>query len=77
MNDGLSEEDLARIAKETDWSDLGEIHQTLFCRCGGEWRGHHRIRNINDALVSLPQTGCPKCGKRNDLRKSESDPEAW
>ncbi len=78
MNEGFTEEQLIQAVKETDWSDLGEIHQTLYCRCGGVWRGHHRIKMLTiGVLAFLTQIPCPQCGKHSDIRLSESDREAF
>ena len=68
---------MAEAAKAQDWRALDPVCQTLYCRCGATWRSHHKFVEYKGKLLSLPEEGCLKCGRRSGVIRSSSDPESW
>lgn len=73
-----TEEILAAVAAEQDWRARDPIHMTVYCRCGGVWRSHHKVVIHDDGtMLGVTEYLCPECGKREGVYRASSDPESW
>lgn len=67
----------AELAASVNWSDLGQVFQTLYCRCGMVYRSHHKLVRKNDSFVGVAEKPCPDCGEHTNIRRASSDPESY
>ncbi len=73
-----TEETLAAVVAEQDWRALDPVHMTVYCRCGGVWRSHHKLVTHEDGtMLRVTENPCPGCGKRMGVYRGSSDPELW
>ena len=59
-------------ARSIDWSDWGDVHQTVSCLCGADYRSHAKVTEGGHLVA---QQACPGCGKHDDLWRARADPE--
>ena len=58
-----------------DWSSSDKYPEdTCSCRCGNVYRSHAKYTKEQGLVSRKP---CADCGKDNDLRRVESDPESF
>jgi hypothetical protein len=56
-----------------DWAELEEC--TVYCRCGAVFRAKHRVDY--QQRISEIDRDCPKCGRRDGIRRASLDPERF
>ena len=73
----FSEKVLEEVSAAQDWRALDPVAQTIYCRCGGVWRSHHKATIHKRELAMVVETACPDCGKRGDVRRASGDRESF
>lgn len=59
---------------DVDWTNHDRYAEnTCHCRCGAVFRSHSKF--VMDPPHIEARKPCPACGRTDDLRKAESDPE--
>jgi hypothetical protein len=68
------------MTTEIDWSSFDRFSEsTCFCRCGQTFRSHAKLVTAASKLTMrlVTRKPCPSCGKDDDCKRVEDDPEVW